>query len=137
MCYNPRRAAPSTTGARHVVAGRSTADRTERTWIVAINEFTLGARVTSKDGTDLGAVEQLIVHLATDRIDGFLLDRGRFAPPQIVEAGLVAHADAQGVALTLDAPAAEVLPGYFHEQYQHAPNLLGGGTAPGGQMDAH
>ena len=104
---------------------------------MAIDEFTLGARVVGKDGTDLGAIDQLIVHVATDRIDGFLLDRGRFAPPAIVETGPVADADAKGVALTLDAQATEVLPSYFREQYHHAPNLLTGGTAPGGQMDAH
>jgi uncharacterized protein YrrD len=104
---------------------------------VAIDEFTLGTRVVGKDGTDLGAIDKLIVHVATDRIDGFLLDRGHFSPPTIVETGLVAHADAKGVALTLDAQEAEVLPGYFREQYHHAPNPLTGGTAPGGQMDAH
>jgi uncharacterized protein YrrD len=119
------------------VVDRSTADRTERNWIMAIDEFTLGARVMSKDGTHLGAIDKLIVHVATDRIDGFLLDRGHFSPPKIVETGLVAHADAKGVALTLDAQAAEVLPNYFHEQYLHAPNPQTGGTAPGGQMDAH
>jgi uncharacterized protein YrrD len=119
------------------VASRSPADRTERSEIVAIDGFALGARVVGKDGTHLGAIEKLIVHVATDRIGGFLLDRGRFAAPKIVETALVAHADAKGVALTLDAQAAEALPSYFHEQYQHAPNPPTGGTAPGGQMDAH
>jgi uncharacterized protein YrrD len=104
---------------------------------MAIDEFTLGTRVVSTDGTHLGTVEKLIVHVATERIEGFLLDRGHVSPPTLVEAGLVAHADATGVALTLDAQAAAVLPGYFHEQYHHAPNPRTGGTAPGGQMDAH
>jgi uncharacterized protein YrrD len=104
---------------------------------MAIDEFTFGAGVMSKDGTHLGTIEKLIVHVATDRVDGFLLDHGRFSTPKIVETTLVAHADAQGVVLNLDARAAEDLPNFFHEQYQHAATSLTGGTAHGGQSDAH
>jgi uncharacterized protein YrrD len=102
---------------------------------MAEHEIKIGAHVKSKDGKDLGTIAKLIVHPSTRTIDGFLLGKGHFSTPKIVEARLVASVDAHGAVLSVDAAEAEKLPNLVEEQLLRAPGTLTYAGPMGGMAD--
>jgi uncharacterized protein YrrD len=95
----------------------------------------IGARVTSQEGKHLGKVEKLIVHPSTQTVDGFLLSKGHFSAPKIVEASQVAATGPDGIVLKLSATEAEKLPNLVEEQLLRAPGYLTYELPLGGFVD--
>jgi uncharacterized protein YrrD len=102
---------------------------------MAEHEINIGAHVKSKDGKDLGKIAKLIVHPSTRSVDGFLLGKGHFTTPKIVEAGLVTSTDSHGIVLSIDAAEAEKLPNLIEEQLLRAPGTLTYAGRFGGMAD--
>lgn len=80
------------------------------------HEVDVGARVRSRDGKQLGEIEQLMYLPETRQVGGFLLGKGILSAPKIIETELIERTGSEGVTLSLTAAEVEQLPAYVRKQ---------------------
>jgi hypothetical protein len=97
-----------------------------------IQQIEIGAKVSSKDGRNLGHVSKLIIQGGSGHVGGFLMDPGLVGAKRIVDLIYVESANSSGITLKLNENDAENLPQEIHEQRVRAPGTMTVPTGFGG-----